>query len=915
MGGLGKMRVPRSIGLSSTLRNWAGRLATTGIVGAAGITGATAVTPSVFASTPEAAATRFQTFPDPSVVPPDIVQQAVDQGVARGPFIFRTQGVREDHSLFSPIQHPGRIMDLVVEGLNAVGIQAERATGGTYDWLKPLTAALLLAGISTVIMQDYRKRPLVGGVTTLGESVGLTGATGFLLMVGWIYTAPYTISALLRDGFVASSFRSNYGASTANFIVIGMWAFLGAWSLVSSLTFRLPGPVFKHIFMRDRTQHGPFMLAGGRYSEATAANVKAFLDRNGGKFAFSVEAAHLQNPKVEAAAQQLGHTPVTVKLSGLSYVDLLTMREVARQNAAQVTVTTVQNSRNRHITPGPLQPDGRMSVIVAGSRLRDDQTLQRWVDQGRAYHQQLKGRGKGRVVVLKQDVALSDVPSAGIFVLSGVLKHSTTTHGIPQKLSRDGSYELRFQGPANAVLPNVATAIAHRPFVSGVRPRALLFSPFHLTPRPVRSVLHRVMWPTTLTVEMKDPPSDEAVYDAMATIAGQSRYVVLPKAPLALISRAVVESVVADQQQIILTLKREDWERHTSAFSELADPTSVMPSPDYSKMVNVPVDSDAVLRALTQAGGDLLPLVRDGRVKLVIPAPLCTPQDVAKLSPHENVAIQVSAGDLTPLDDLRYPKQEGASAPWWRLVGRSVNQGPRFGRLPSIAAITVVGAPLSAPVTIMTKALTGYTDPATWIVSGLRVYLSGGVNMLFTPAVRGMVSAQRFNNYLAYLPGLLLLSVLYEPINDVVHNEPPLMWARSLMEDNSHEDRPGARRAQLDNLRIEEASITEPEGREFVLNYRLGNLLPTGYYTAKDVAILTQMVIQLQKTDSMAGDRLLAGLMADPGLVYLVNRDPIARSFFAKEIGAHRAGIEHVLHTKLPDKNSAELFSVFSEGR
>lgn len=149
MGGLGKIRMP--------LRAWAGRLAATGIVSAAGITSPSAVTSNVFASTPDPIATTgtpypfprtdpFRIFTDPRVVPPDIVRQAVDQGVARGPFIFRTKDVSG--------------------GLNADGIQTERAAGEAHDWLIPLAAALFLAGISTVIMRGCRKRLLMGGVTT-----------------------------------------------------------------------------------------------------------------------------------------------------------------------------------------------------------------------------------------------------------------------------------------------------------------------------------------------------------------------------------------------------------------------------------------------------------------------------------------------------------------------------------------------------------------------------------------------------------------------------------------------------------------------------------------------------------------------------------------------------------------------------
>ncbi|PIR20895.1 MAG: hypothetical protein COV45_03255 [Deltaproteobacteria bacterium CG11_big_fil_rev_8_21_14_0_20_47_16] len=920
MGKMGKIRVtPEPLGLRTRnqLGEWAARIA----IGTAGLTGASIVPASADAQAPTTSivdpsmsASPLQIFTDPNVVPVDIVEQAMKRGVNRGTHVFRTKGISEDHSFFSPIQHPGRIMDRVVEGLNAAGIEVDRVTGTAYDWFKPLTALLLLSGISMVIMQDYRKRPIVGGVTTLAESVGLTGAAGTLLMVGWIYTAPYTISALLRDGFVLSSFRSNYGASTANFLVMGMWAFLGAWSLVSRLTFRLPGLVFQHVFMRDRTRHEPTILSGDRLFEATVENVRELFRTGRGRFKFSIEAAHLQDANVAAATQQLANTPVTATISGIPYTEFLTLRGVVRDQGGVVTVTTIQNIRNRNVTDAHFTQVNRATVLIAGSRLADNDATRAWADgvaiRDRVYWQR-KAKGTGRVLILKQDINLNELPQNGLMVTSGVLKHHKSHQGLPSRREMPGSgtYTVQFQGPAATLMPQLARAISRRPFVSGVRPRAIFFSPLHLTPAPVRSALHSALWPTNLTIELTDPNTpDDAVYGAIATIAGQQRYVVQPKSPLVPVSRAVIESM--NMGVVTLAMERREWERGANSLGSLVDPDSVETSTDYPSMVNFPVNSVGLVMSLN-GRSTLSRLIREGKIKLVVPAPRCAPQNVVRNLPEEAIAIQVPPGDMTALDDLRFPKVEGSPVPWWQFLGRSVRQGVRYGRLPAISATTLVSGPLSAPITISTKALTGYTDPSTWLVSGGRVFVSGFVNLLFTPGVRGMVRPERFNNYLAFLPGLLILAGLFEPINDVAHGEPPRMWVRSLEEDLSYENRPIERAQALANLHREEASITDTEGREFVLSLRLGNLLPTGYYTAKDLGLVTKMYIKQLSQDPQAARRLLAGIISDPGFVYLVQRDPVARDFFMEEIQRQRSEIQAVLHTERPNLDSEQLFSAF----
>lgn len=872
------------------------------VLGAATATLATLAAPAAFAEAPPPIVTSY--VPEQpctpnlfapltnrtavGVVPQAIIDESLCRGATMAPHLFRTQGIPDDHNLFAPLQHPGRLMDRTVEALHAVGIEVERPVSDIYDWMKPLTAATLLLLLSLVIMKDYSKRPLIGGRTPLGES--LAGAGILLSLVCALHSLPYALSGAPRF---------NYAAATANYLVMGMWAFLGAWSLVASLSFRLPGPVFKRLFMRKRTQHAPFILTGPKlqtFVPASADAVREVFRAGNGTFAFQVEAAHLERDGVRTALHRLGKTPVTATLPGLPREEFLTMRPMLDTMHAAgypftVKATSLRNLKHE-VVPNH-DPAGFKTVLVVGSRLPDRDLAARLVAEDLAYWQD--GHPDGRIAITKKDIPVADLQTP-IHVLGGALREERTLDWPPKKLGKNGSYTVVFEGTADDLLPVLADGIARRPILNDWSAKALLLrgAVNNLIPTAARPSLHRHIWPTTVHVAVKQAPTDDAAFEALAVVAGQERYAVRPQSPLVPVSRAVAESIGGDT--LTLAMKAKEWARHERFFRDEMGVVDVETFPDNAKLVAFHLPNAAVVAALTRENDTFAALARKQGVRIAIPVPLLAPKDVALLTPHEDIAICVPPGDATSLDDLRFPtvRPHLSAERFLRgfgTVGRSTRQGVTNGRVAAISALTTAGVPIAAPVTITTKMLTGYTDAATWMVSGLRLFISGGINTIFLPVMRSWFGAHRLNNYLYYLPGLFVLALVYETANDVMHDEPERMWYKMLAEDLSYEGRPEGRASELAALHAQEPRVGD---RKFALNFRLGNLLPTGYYTAEDAGLLMEMYAELGG-DTDAEARFLAGLIHDPGFVYLVQQDEKASALFVREVAGHQSGIRAVL--------------------
>lgn len=916
----------------------------------------------------------FVNLTETHVVPPSIVWQAFDRGVHTTPYPIRSKGFKDEHDYLAPISHPGYQFDVAVGAAKSVGIEADRPLDEAYDRLFfPYIAGMLLLAFAAFIIPEYSKKPLDIGNTALTDN--LKGAAAFLLVAAFLHSFSYTTLELIHEGPELSDFRFNSPAYLASFLSMSLFSFFHLWSLAQKLTFRLPGPAMHHLFLRGRTRHDSFILTGERLLEATGATVrdlyaraqvkaetaaraaaiaagedKALAAENAkGRIEATIEAGHLLAPEVQAAIAKLpDDLKATVGMT-LTSSDYNTFLADLKRWGKHVTVdvTTQELVTERHVSAGTA---GKKIVIGSESKLKLTPDTKILVNEGKAV---IRGDAGNQILVLKENLPVNG--DAQYFVIEGSV---TVTEPLPISTSRwritrrygNARFKVSINGEAKELLPAFGTSTARRPFAKSLTIKSGLARVFNLIPARVKRAL-RTLAPTTLTVTL-DPPaaSSPKVHDAIATILGPQRYVVRPVRPLIPINRVGLESVVLANQkqgnphptQVTLAVPRDIFHRHQDRFiGWLGVITGRETAGDYPDRVYVDVERDVLLKGLgadtsggssSHQGGHAWgqadgqkeffgKLIRDRTILLAVPTRLVTPLDAAFLTGIEKDTIRRPAGDMTNRDEILYPRESrglmAGAAEFGRIFGRAGALGFRFGRWRALGALTLTGGTISMPLTATMKMLTGYTDPATWIASGFRGYFSGLFNAIATPSWMTLFGRLRLNNFIAYIPGLIFISAFWETQNDLSHGEPPRMWWRNSVVDLSFEGRAAERARELALIQKEEAKIST-EDRGFAMNMRLGNFVPTGYYTGNDLEVLTELYDALHnpatgalKPDQQAAqDRFLAGLMHDPGFSWMVHQDSQILTRFSGDIQANWNDIQSI-YAERPDIDSQAMLNAW----
>ncbi|MDZ4224691.1 MAG: hypothetical protein U1D33_02160, partial [bacterium] len=400
---------------------------------------------------------------------------------------------------------------------------------------------------------------------------------------------------------------------------------------------------------------------------------------------------------------------------------------------------------------------------------------------------------------------------------------------------KNGGFQVVVSGPAKEILSQVSRAFYNKPGWFGLPPLARKFWRRHVEPTPG-------------TVSLKLPQNHEPTHEELAAlsgIAGDKQYAGrLVSAPTVAVSRAVLEKRVGDsgspenlKKEVLLEMPLDFYEAHLKAIpvAEAIDKKYLTGNKSF---VRVKVAADSIMKALHGEGGlgsldadAFIDAVKDRTLRIGLENPLKPPQILFKLTPVEDVAVQVDPGSTKSLHDLEFKTDDPEYRPQFlKILARTARQGTAGGRGRAIGSFTFVGATFfSLPTNILMNAFFGYVDPEMWVKDATKSYFTRGLNMTFAPPILSRLKGGvlDYTAFHLYMPGMIFMGLLYSPIMSLTTGEPDAMLAKNAMVDLSMEKRIKERQQSQEKL-LERERVVSNKKRNGLIENRLAHFLSTG---------------------------------------------------------------------------------------
>ena len=487
----------------------------------------------------------------------------------------------------------------------------------------------------------------------------------------------------------------------------------------------------------------------------------------------------------------------------------------------------------------------------------------------------------------------------------------------------------------------------------GLATNLIPFIPLPGVSQGLRQTIRRSLAPTPLTITVNQPRglsgADLERFDgSIGVLAAQRRTTSRMKhPPKTHLAKPMMEGLVEDGLVKAMTtlevtaafLKSREGRLLLEELKEASGDTLRQEADSHSGVVFLTLPTQAVESLLSRrsrlAHYAKRPSWSSQRVNVALPNPLTDAGFAWKISAPETEALKlgIRRGDSRSRADIikgrrvvrKYsPGFLGAGGGWhgmtasagyflydltvgnavslWNLT-RTVTLGSirsfRLDRQIAVAAVTIGGGVLSMPVTSLMKAAAGWRDLGVILVSGSRVFLTGGLNALAGPGLMAYAGPAKFDGFFTYIASMTALR-LWELPNEA--KEQDRMLYKQVLLDLLDEDRPEVRAALAQRL-IEIETRAQDRNREGILVLRLKHLLDTGVVKSGDLEIIRTRYDEIKDDPERAAHFLLAlalnesllEVMRQPHLhpdVVDPEEAPQVWAFWQQEFAAHAAEVQ-----------------------